>query len=81
MEAARAKTAALAMLHATATAFGVKEAHHGLNDFLSRMDAVIAAGSPAAESDPGQPTREEIEYFERIERIALANAAKQKAHE
>lgn len=72
LEAARAKTAALATLHATATAFGVKDAHHGLNGFFSQMDAVITASVPSA-TDPGaaEPTPEELATYAHIAARAL----------
>ena len=66
LEAARAKTSALGTLHACATGFGAKDAHHGFNAFLASMDAVIAAASPGPASDPNQPTAAEIATFERI---------------
>lgn len=59
------------MYHASATAFGVKEAHHGLNSFMSEMDAIINHASDQGE--PTGPTAEEIAFFERMERAALAN--------
>ncbi|MCX6953831.1 MAG: hypothetical protein NTV51_16910 [Verrucomicrobia bacterium] len=65
-EAARAKTAAIAALHATATAFGAKDAHHGFNGFLAQMDAVIAASVPTPEISRTQPSREELATFAHI---------------
>ena len=72
LEAARAKTHAVATLHASATAFGAKDAHHGFNDFLAQMDAVIAAASPGPAPDPNQPTPEELATFDRIAARAAA---------
>jgi hypothetical protein len=62
LEAARAKTTAFATLHATATAFGAKDAHSGFNQFLAQMDAIIAAGS----AEKPDPLAAEIAAFERI---------------
>jgi len=67
LEAARAKIAATATFHAAATAFGAKDAHHGLNQFLAQMDAVIVAASPGSAPDPSAPAPEELATFARIQ--------------
>lgn len=72
LEAAKAKTHALGTLHAAATAFGARDAHHGLNSFLADMDFLIARASGAATADAG-PSAGELAFFERVEREALAN--------
>lgn len=72
LEAARIKANGRATLHATACGMGAKDAHHGFNAFMQEMDAVIARARGEV-TDPNQPTAEEIAFFERIERAALAN--------
>ncbi len=72
-KAAAAKTHALGMVHAASTAFGVKDAHHGFNEFIAGQEAIIAAANPPEETDATQPTAAEIAFFESAEREALAH--------
>lgn len=67
-EAARAKSTALATLHATATAFGAKDAHHGFNAYLARMDSIIALAS--GETPQAAMAAAAEESFEAISRRA-----------
>jgi len=64
LQAATAKITAQATLHATATAFGCKDAHQGYNQFLREMDSIIEAAGPQEELDPTQPAPEELAFLQ-----------------
>lgn len=69
-QAAAAKTHALATLHATATAFGATDAHHGFNAFLARMDTIIAAAADpvGAGLSRDAAAAAELAAYEKLER-------------